>query len=80
MVSPFLPLHLGTALIKADGGFDSQAAVISDCGVPSGSGLQCPLGAASSTLKPLHRSCPLFPPVAQLRWTQGGPGETSASL
>lgn len=49
-----LPLHLGTALVKADGVFDSQATVISDCGVPAGSGLQCSLGGASSIFKTLH--------------------------
>lgn len=51
-----LPLHLGTTLIKADGGFDSQATVISDSGVPAGSGLQCSLGGANSTFKSLRGS------------------------
>lgn len=39
LVLLLLPLHLGTAFIKAGGGFDCQATVISDCGVPAGSGL-----------------------------------------
>ena len=56
LMLPLLPLHLGPVFSKVDGDFASQAIVISDCGVPRGSGLQRTLESASSTFKPLHKS------------------------